>query len=264
MASVCRHEFKSRDDLVAYVKELSPQATNQTISQLQPSMHLIEGLLQQVSPSEYARSRNFLAGAVTHLSPFITHGLVTIQQVRDAVLAHSDASTGEKLIQQLAWRDFWQRLARQHPDWLWHNIESHKTGWQPDDYADAMPDDVVDARTPVACLNQLIQQLCETGWIHNHARLYLAAYVVHWRRVKWQVGAQWFMDLLLDGDLPSNNFSWQWVASTFSQKPYIFNLENVHKYANGVLDTAPERNREIDASYEALQQRLFPHMVEGQ
>ena len=63
--------------------------------------------------------------------------------------------------------------------------------------------------------------------MHNHARMYLASYVVHFRRVRWQAGAEWFLTHLLDGNEASNNFSWQWVASTLSQKPYIFNLENV-------------------------------------
>jgi deoxyribodipyrimidine photo-lyase len=90
--------------------------------------------------------------------------------------------------------------------------------------------------------------------------MYLASYVVHFRRIKWQVGARWFLKHLLDGDLASNNFSWQWVASTFSNKPYIFNLENINKYFGKLVDTAPNLNKPINASYEELHKKLFPNL----
>ena len=94
--------------------------------------------------------------------------------------------------------------------------------------------------------------------MHNHARMYLAAYVVHFRRIRWQAGAAWFLAHLLDGDAAANNYSWQWVASTFGSKPYIFNLENVDKYCGNQVDCRPETNPELDASYDALSARLFP------
>ena len=91
--------------------------------------------------------------------------------------------------------------------------------------------------------------------------MYLASYIIHFRRIKWQVGAKWFLHHLLDGDMASNNLSWQWVASTFSHKPYIFNLENVHKYFSGHVDTSPEKNTQINKSYEELSRELFPNIV---
>ena len=96
--------------------------------------------------------------------------------------------------------------------------------------------------------------------MHNHARMYVASYTVHARRVKWQAGAGWFLHHLLDGDPASNNLSWQWVASTFSHKPYIFNLENVAKYFGGQVDISPAANTPLDASYETLAGRWFPHL----
>jgi deoxyribodipyrimidine photo-lyase len=105
------------------------------------------------------------------------------------------------------------------------------------------------------------------GWLHNHARLWLASYVVHWRRVRWQAGARWFLRHLLDGDPASNNLSWQWVASSFGSKPYIFNRENLERFSGGrYCRNCPRANRggarrpggcPFEASYEELQQRLF-------
>jgi len=93
--------------------------------------------------------------------------------------------------------------------------------------------------------------------------LYLAGYVVHFRRVKWQAGARWFLHHLLDGDLASNNLSWQWVASTFSHKPYIFNLENVQKYFGNIVNTDPDANQTIATSYAELTKLLFPYLGRG-
>jgi deoxyribodipyrimidine photo-lyase len=176
------------------------------------------------------------------------------------LIKSGDTAEITKFIQELAWRDFWQRVLALHPDWAWNDIEPYKTGFTASDYADPLPDDIEHGETGVTCIDTFIKELTSTGYIHNHARMYLASYVVHFRRVKWQTGARWFLAHLLDGDLASNNFSWQWVASTFSNKPYIFNLENVQKYFGTLVDTAPDSNKAISATYEELQTRLFPNL----
>ena len=78
--------------------------------------------------------------------------------------------------------------------------------------------------------------------------MYLASYIVHWKRICWQAGARWMHHYLVDGDLASNHLSWQWVASTFSNKPYIFNLDNVRKYADSSINTSSVDNPELDYS----------------
>lgn len=168
-----------------------------------------------------------------------------------------------KFIQELAWRDFWQRVAKNNPNWIWNDIEEYKTGYQSKDYADTLPDDIKNANTKVACIDNFINDLLTTGYIHNHARMYLASYIVHFRRIKWQAGAKWFLEHLLDGDEASNNLSWQWVASTFSNKPYIFNLENIDKYFGNLIDTSAENNQILDTSYENLQAQLFPNLLKS-
>ena len=177
-----------------------------------------------------------------------------------ALKSNPNIKQNEKFIQELGWRDFWQRIATQHPDWIWSDVEEYKTGFSSSDYSENLPEDILNAQTDVACINFFIKELLNTGYLHNHARMYLASYVIHFRRIKWQTGAFWFLQHLLDGDEASNNFSWQWVASTFSNKPYIFNLENVEKYFSELVDNSPENNQPLDANYEELMERLFPHM----
>lgn len=217
--------------------------------------------LSGLNPEAYARTRNHLDGDVTRLSPFVRHGVLSSAEIRDQALAISgSAQRAEKFIQQLAWRDYWQQIYITRPDLIWTDAEAYKTGFTADDYADELPADIAAADTGVACIDQFLRELLDTGWMHNHARLYVAGYVCHWRRVKWQAGAAFFLTHLLDGDPASNNLSWQWVASTFSHKPYFFNLENVEKFSGDDIDTSFRRNKPLAGTYEALYDRLFPHM----
>lgn len=98
-------------------------------------------------------------------------------------------------------------------------------------------------RVPASpAIDLAVRELYETGYIHNHARMWLASYVVHLRKVHWHAGAQWMLGYLLDGDQASNHLSWQWVAGLGSSKPYIFNADNVAKYA-AALGTVRHGNR---------------------
>jgi deoxyribodipyrimidine photo-lyase len=90
--------------------------------------------------------------------------------------------------------------------------------------------------------------------------MYVASYVVHHRRIRWQAGARWYLGYLFDGDPSSNNLSWQWVAGTFSASPYIFNRENLERYTAGrscrVCPLA-SGGCPFDADYATLRTRLF-------
>ncbi len=226
-------------------------------SQIVGKIPMAEELDRAINPSEYGRTRNFYSGHVTRLSPFIRHGLIKKPAMVDIALSKYAKSTSEKFLQELAWGEFWAAVAERLDGDLWCDLEPYKTGFGADDYSDELPQDILDACTPNAAINHFIDDLVKSGYVHNHARMYLAAYVVHFRRVKWQAGAHWFMTHLLDADLASNNLSWQWVASTFSHKPYIFNLENVRKYCGNTVNCEPMDNPELDGSYAQLTSRLF-------
>jgi deoxyribodipyrimidine photo-lyase len=251
-------KFNDRKSLIAFVKALAPWAEGQQ-SNIEGGRQNAETKLGEIKPIAYARTRNYGDGHITKLSAYIHHGILSLNEVRNFVLYQcSEPVKINKFIQELGWRDFWQRILTQHQEWAWKDVEPYKTGFTQQDYADVLPDDIVTGNTGVACIDAFIHELIDTGYLHNHARMYLASYVVHFRRIKWQIGAQWFLQHLLDGDFASNNLSWQWIASTFSHKPYIFNLENVDKYFSGQVDTSPLTNQPLHASYETLQAKLFP------
>jgi deoxyribodipyrimidine photo-lyase len=261
-------QFASRTALEADLRSLFPEAEG-SLSPTRGGRHQAEALLGRIQPARYAKGRNFLDGPVTRLSPYIRHGALSLAEVRDAVFARLQAPggggrpAGEKLINELGWRDYWQRLWQQLGDGIWRDQEELKTGHHPGAYTADLPGDVAEGRTGLACMDGFIAELHETGWLHNHARMWLAAYLVHWRRVRWQAGAQWFLRHLLDGDPASNNLSWQWVASSFSHKPYFFNRGNLERYSGGTFcRNCPlsEQGCPFDGSYEQLEAELFAPM----
>ncbi|MBH8565488.1 deoxyribodipyrimidine photo-lyase [Nostoc sp. CENA67] len=256
-------KFSNRDELIAYLQEQFPKAAERDrhISDIVGGRKAAKKALQKVDPATYAKTRNFLTGAVTRLSPYIRYGVLSLREIRDHVLdnvKHPDDAT--KLINELGWRDYWQRLYVKLGNGIWENQEEYKTGYTQKDYAPDLPEDIKQGSTERVCIDSLSRELQETGYLHNHARMWLAAYIVHWRRIRWQAGAKWFLEHLLDGDPASNNMSWQWVASTFSHKPYFFNRENLERYTKGVYcQKCPLYGHcDFEGSYEQIEQQLFP------
>ena len=258
--SILERHFDNRDDLISYVKQLAPWAEGNA-SEIRGGRLECEKRITSLDAVRYGKTRNYGNGSVSMLSPFIHHGIITLNEVRNYVIQGNDSHKSiESFIRELGWRDFWARFAENNEDFLWNDVEHYKTGYASDHYQEKLPEDILEGDTGVACIDDFISELLKTGYVHNHARMYIASYIVHFRGIKWQVGARWFLSHLLDGDIASNNFSWQWIASTFSNKPYIFNLENVHKYFNGIVNTTPSKNSVLNASYQTLQKRLFPNL----
>jgi deoxyribodipyrimidine photo-lyase len=187
--------------------------------------------LAAVRPGEYARTRNLLDGAVSRLSPYITHGVLTLPVVHAAAQGQgrSILPPDHKFFYELGWREFFHHVWRHEGERI---FESLHPGPLPDDaYARELPLDIRTGATGLPVVDLAVRELYATGWLHNHARMWLASYIVHLRKVHWRTAADWLYGHLLDGDLASNHLSWQWVAGTGSHKPYLFNAENVARYA---------------------------------
>lgn len=185
-------------------------------------------MLEKVDPEAYGKTRNFLDGAVTGLSPWITHGYLGTQEAVRLLMQTHSLRFEDKLIFEFAWREFFKHVHGELGDGILTDVG--KPVWA-GRYQAVLPDDVREARTGIEAIDAGVNLLYETGYLHNHVRMWIASYLVHMRKVHWSVGANWMYSHLLDGDLASNHLSWQWVAGTFSQKPYLFNAENVKKYA---------------------------------
>ncbi len=261
-----RRDFATRAELIAYLKAEFPHAA-EVCDVVPPSpiggRKAAKERLRVVNLEKYEATRNFLDGEVTRLSPYIRYGVLSLAEVRDYALANTKSrSEVEKFISELGWRDYFQRVYAEIGDGIWEDIEEYKTGFSAHEYATELPEDIRAGQTGVTFIDDQIRTLYTTGYLHNHARMWLAAYVVHWRRVRWQAGAAWFLEHLLDGDPASNNLSWQWVASTFSSKPYYYNLDNVLKYTGDRYrgDPAAMGHQAFVGSYETIARRLFPRI----
>jgi deoxyribodipyrimidine photo-lyase len=256
-------DFQSRDELVTYLRSQFPQVVERgdEISTIVGGRKAAQKALKKVDPLTYGKTRNFLTGAVTKLSPYIRYGVLSLREIRDYILEQvENKDDAAKLINELAWRDYWQRLYVKLGNNIWQDQEEYKTGYQARDYAAELAADIQAGTTGRLCIDSFSRELKATGYLHNHMRMWLAAYIIHWRKIKWQVGAKWFLQHLLDGDPASNNMSWQWVASTFSHKPYFFNRENLEKYTKGVYcrQCSLYGHCDFEGSYAELEQRLFP------
>ncbi len=195
----------------------------------QPTPAALDDRLARVRPSAYARTRNHLDGAVTGLSPWITHGFITLREVAAAIGAKHQLAVQHKLVYELGWRAWFRHVWHTRGDDILHSL--HPGPLPERAYARNMPEDCLTGTTGVPVIDQAVAGLYRDGWLHNHARMWLSSYLVHVRKVHWRVGADWLYGYLLDGDLASNHLSWQWVAGTGSGKPYLFNAENVARYA---------------------------------
>ncbi len=204
--------------------------------------------LDHVSPKDYAHTRHALDGAVTHLSPYLTHGFLSVTDVASAMYHRHRVGVQHKLIYELGWREYFQHV--QHH--LGADIaQPLREGVLPEsDYSTELPEDVRHACTRVPVIDNAIRMLYTTGYLHNHARLWVASYIVHLRKVHWRVAANWMYSHLLDGDVASNYLSWQWVAATGSSKPYLFNADTVEKFAPEIWHS---RGTSIDVSYELME-----------
>jgi deoxyribodipyrimidine photo-lyase len=193
----------------------------------------------------YARRRNYLDGPVTRLSPYITHGLIDVPDAVHALRVRHRPSALAKIEFEFAWREYFHHVWRHAEDGILSDLRSPPSGAR---YLSAIPNDILEARTGVPVVDESVRTLYRTGYLHNHQRMWLASYIIHLRKVHWRAGADWMVGHLLDGDLASNHLSWQWVAGTFSHKPYLFNADNVARYAPALAS----RGTAVDASYAAL------------
>lgn len=256
-----RNDLASREERAAYLAEAlqglysGPPVPSPTRGGRRAAL----ARLAAFDPRDYAASRNDLfRRGVSRLSAYIRHGVLGLAELRDYVLARHGRGPGpDKFVNELAWRAFWQLVYAQLGAGVMRDVEPPKHSAS---RARGLPQDVAEAATGLACIDEPLRELLDDGYMHNHARMWLAAYLQHWRGVDWRDGAELLYRHLLDGDPASNSLSWQWVGSSFSSKPYFFNRQNVERFSGGALCRrcpAAAAGCPFDDSYENLALRLF-------
>ncbi len=251
-----------------FVPEFAPGFSPAFAPMFVPTVAAAQARIAAVRPAAYARTRNALGGSVSQLSPYITHGFVTLADVLAGVAKRHALNIQHKFVYELGWRAYFRHVWQHRGNGI---LQSLHEGPLPDAaYARELPADIRQAYTGVPVVDEAVRALYATGMLHNHARMWLASYVVHVRKVHWRVGADWLYGHLLDGDLASNHLSWQWVAGTGSSKPYLFNADNVARYApvswhstGSVIDTAYEALNRMARQPEPQRRPGEPRLLAG-
>ncbi|MET1414765.1 FAD-binding domain-containing protein [Roseibium sp. HPY-6] len=196
----------------------------------------------------YASGRNYDHGPGAHqsvscLSPYIRRRLITEQEVVNAALEHHGQSGAEKFIQEVLWRSYFKGWLERRPG-VW---SAYRQGLAQD--LDAVSanagrqralEEAESGRTGLDCFDAWARELTDTGYLHNHARMWFASIWIFTLKLPWRVGADFFLRHLLDGDPASNTLSWRWVAGLHTRgKLYEAQAWNIEKFTGGRFTPEP-------------------------
>lgn len=184
----------------------------------------------------YASGRNSDYGAskqqaVSLLSPYLRRRMVTEREVVEEVLKHHSTATAEKFIQEVFWRTYWKGWLEMRPAVWQHYLAERSIALTnpPTTYEDA-----TEGRTGIAGFDDWARELTQTGYLHNHARMWFASIWIFTLKLPWALGADFFYQHLLDADPASNTLSWRWVAGLHTKgKTYLARADNIDKYTQG-------------------------------
>jgi deoxyribodipyrimidine photo-lyase len=212
--------------------------------------------VETINSVEYEQTRNYLDGSVTKLSPYITAGLITLNEIKTRILIHNKKKDSLKLIQELAWRDYFASVRQAKGEQVFGDLKrpQFEKG-----KGREIPTSILTGTTRVIALDTAVHKLYDTGYLHNHERMWLASVICNVAGTDWLTGAKWMYYYLVDGDLNSNMLSWQWVAGTFSSKKYIANQDNINRYARTTYES--QKNTFLDITYEELDSMVVSQSI---
>jgi hypothetical protein len=223
--------------------------------------------------SDYSKQRNFDYGPdkrsnVSCLSPYITHGIISELEVIDKSLKKYSFAKNEKFIQEVLWRTYWKGWLELRPNvWTDYLVELKKI--KEDFKNNQNYKNAIEGKTNIECFNYWINELKENNYLHNHTRMWFASIWIFTLDLPWQLGAEFFMQHLFDGDAASNTLGWRWVAGVQTQgKHYLATEWNIKKFTNNrfqnikLNENAPPKVSE--KTYSVLKQDFKnPHNIEN-
>ena len=186
---------------------------------------------------QYSKLRNFDYGSkkrnnISCLSPYITHGIINELEIINKSLKKFSFVKNEKFIQEVMWRIYWKGWLELRPK-VWKDyltdLEKIKKNYVNDqNYKNAL-----NGNTNLECFNEWVKELKENNYLHNHARMWFASIWIFTLKLPWQLGAEFFLQHLFDGDSASNTLGWRWVAGVQTKgKNYIAKEWNIKLFSN--------------------------------
>jgi deoxyribodipyrimidine photo-lyase len=194
--------------------------------------HFVENNL-----SEYSKLRNFDFGPdnrsnISCLSPYITHGVINELEVIDKSLKKFSFAKNEKFIQEVLWRVYWKGWLELRPN-VWSDYLVELNNLRNEFKSNQNYLNAIEGKTNIECFNQWVKELKENNYLHNHTRMWFASIWIFTLELPWQLGAEFFMQHLYDGDAASNTLGWRWVAGIQTQgKHYLASEWNIKKFTN--------------------------------
>ena len=187
--------------------------------------------------SDYSKLRNFDFGPdkrsnVSCLSPYITHGVLNEVEIIKKSLAKYSFNKNEKFIQEVLWRTYWKGWLELRPS-VWSDyiisLNSIREKYKEDiNYLKA-----IEGKTNIECFDEWVKELKTYNYLHNHTRMWFASIWIFTLDLPWQLGAEFFLKHLYDGDAASNTLGWRWVAGIQTQgKHYLASEWNIKKFTN--------------------------------
>ncbi|MDB2680719.1 DNA photolyase [Candidatus Pelagibacter bacterium] len=187
--------------------------------------------------SEYSKLRNFDFGPdnrsnISCLSPYITHGVINELEVIDKSLKKFSFAKNEKFIQEVMWRVYWKGWLELRPN-VWSDYLVELNNLRNEFKSNQNYLNAIEGKTNIECFNQWVKELKENNYLHNHTRMWFASIWIFTLELPWQLGAEFFMQHLYDGDAASNTLGWRWVAGIQTQgKHYLASEWNIKKFTN--------------------------------
>ena len=209
----------------------------------------------------YRNKRNYDFGPSKHnhvsqLSPFIRRRIVTEAEVLKAILNKYSLSSSEKFVQEVFWRTYWKGWLDMRPSvWLDYQNDLSQLENQIMTQAGLRKswETACEGKTEIDCFDFWARVLKETGYLHYHARMWFSSIWIFTLNLPWQLGADFFLRHLLDGDPASNTLSWRWVAGLQTQgKTYLARRDNISKFTDDRFDPVGLSNSATAVSYTHL------------
>lgn len=201
--------------------------------------------LEEFAPragGRYASSRNFDFGPETRtnvsaLSPWLRRRMVTEQEVLDVVLFHHSLEKAGKFVQEVYWRAYFKGWLERRPG-IWRryrrDLKAAAEALEGDSDLRSTYAAAVEGRIGIDGFDDWARELAQTGWLHNHARMWFASIWIFTLRLPWVLGADFFLQHLLDADAASNTLSWRWVGGLHTRgKTYLARADNIERYTEG-------------------------------
>ncbi len=211
------------------------------IATREAALNSLEGFIARAG-KQYAATRNYDYGPdhrknVSGLSPFVSRRMISEAEIIGAVLERHSPSGAQKFIQEVMWRTYWKGWLELRPR-VWIDyllaVQRQKQAFDDDQALAVSYEEAISAQTGIECFDAWVDELVETGYLHNHARMWFASIWIFTLNLPWELGADFFFRHLLDADAASNTLSWRWVAGLHTKgKTYAASASNIYRYTEG-------------------------------